>query len=59
VTDDQIDVDDGAEIGRLGGREDSRPVPRTRDQRCDLLQVEGEVWWPRSVGRQAVEGARG
>src|SRR5438552_1190647 len=41
-----------------GGRgEDGRRLPQTRSQRGDLLQVEGQIWRARRVGRQASEGA--
>jgi hypothetical protein len=44
----------------VGGRgEDGRPMPQARDQQRDNLQMEGQVWRPRSLGRQATEGAGG
>src|SRR5216684_2457445 len=34
-------------------------MPQARDQQRDILQMEGQVWRSRSLGRQATEGARG
>src|SRR5437870_10749416 len=34
-------------------------MPQARDQQRDVLQVEGQVWWPRCFGRQAATRARG
>src|SRR5215469_8930571 len=34
-------------------------VPQARRQRCDLLQVEGQVWRDGGVGGPAAEGAGG
>jgi hypothetical protein len=38
---------------------DVGPVWQARHQQCDLLQVEGQVWRPRRVGRTASEDAGG
>src|SRR5262245_11935943 len=53
----RADHQDSAGAG--GRREDRGHLPQVRDQQRDVLQMEGEVWRPRGVGRQAVEGARG
>src|SRR6202163_828921 len=34
-------------------------MPQARDQQRDILQMEGQVWRSRSLGRQATEEARG
>ena len=33
--------------------------PEARGEFCDVLQVEGQVWWAGGLGRPATEGARG
>ena len=38
---------------------DSGGLPAARDQRADLLQVEGEIQWHECVGRHEAEGAGG
>src|SRR4030081_924497 len=43
--------------GTRGWREDSRSVPQARDQRGELLQLEGQVRRARSLRGQASEGA--
>ena len=41
------------------GAIDGRRVPQARDQQRHVLQMEGQVRRPGSVGRQAAEGAGG
>ena len=31
-------------------------VPEVRHQRCDILQIQGQVWRDERVGRQEAEG---
>src|SRR5882757_2669930 len=45
--------------GARGRNVDGRSVPQARDQRRDVLQLEGQVRWARSVGGQATAVAGG
>jgi putative transposase len=49
-------------IGSCGSRKPERRRPMcaaSTGQQRDVLQVEGQVWWPRRFGRQAATRARG
>ena len=39
------------------GAKDERPVPNARDQRGDVLQLEGQVWRHGRIGREASEAS--
>jgi hypothetical protein len=36
--------------------EDGGCLPQSRDQQRDVLQMEGQVWWPGRIGSSAPQG---